>query len=81
MTYHFPLPLFVYTTDITDDEIYQYHLNLKENVPTRRLTKLPSSSKNGATFRHATCYNSSFSFICELFVNNLLVIFLPVELK
>ncbi|KAG5520907.1 hypothetical protein RHGRI_033461 [Rhododendron griersonianum] len=46
--------------DITDDEIYQYHLNLKENVPTRRLTKLPSSSKNSATFRHATCYNSSF---------------------
>ncbi|XP_058193150.1 type 2 DNA topoisomerase 6 subunit B-like [Rhododendron vialii] len=38
------------TTNITDDEIYQYHLNLKENVPTRSLTKLPSSSKNGATF-------------------------------
>ncbi|KAI8527089.1 hypothetical protein RHMOL_Rhmol12G0048700 [Rhododendron molle] len=66
------------TTNITDDEIYQYHLNLKENVPTRRLTKLPSSSKNGATFRHATCYNSSLSFICELFVNNLRTVILKI---
>ncbi|KAE9454616.1 hypothetical protein C3L33_13481, partial [Rhododendron williamsianum] len=38
------------TTNITDDEINQYHLNLKENVPTRRLTKLPSSSKNDCHF-------------------------------
>ncbi|GAY36349.1 hypothetical protein CUMW_021580 [Citrus unshiu] len=39
--------------DIGDDEIYHYHLNLRERNSVRRLTRLPSNPKNGAKFRHA----------------------------
>ncbi|KDO82396.1 hypothetical protein CISIN_1g0411021mg, partial [Citrus sinensis] len=39
--------------DIGDDEIYHYHLNLRESNSVRRLTRLPSNPKNGAKFRHA----------------------------
>ncbi|XVF02471.1 hypothetical protein REPUB_Repub04eG0178200 [Reevesia pubescens] len=38
--------LSVKTTSITDNEIYHYHLNLRESVSSRRLTRLPSNSKN-----------------------------------
>ncbi|GAY36350.1 hypothetical protein CUMW_021580 [Citrus unshiu] len=43
----------VQTTNIGDDEIYHYHLNLRERNSVRRLTRLPSNPKNGAKFRHA----------------------------
>ncbi|KAK9160681.1 hypothetical protein Syun_007022 [Stephania yunnanensis] len=36
---------------ISDEEIYQYYLNLKEHVPSRRSTRLPSRSKHGQKFR------------------------------
>ncbi|KAL5759829.1 hypothetical protein ACOSQ2_018667 [Xanthoceras sorbifolium] len=42
--------LSVRTTSISDDEIYHYHLNLRENISARRLTRLPSNSKSGAKF-------------------------------
>ncbi|KAK6931049.1 hypothetical protein RJ641_002842 [Dillenia turbinata] len=45
--------LSVTTTGISDNEISHYHLNLKEIGSARRLTRLPSSSKSGAKFRHA----------------------------
>ncbi|OMO78250.1 hypothetical protein CCACVL1_14543 [Corchorus capsularis] len=35
---------------ISDNEIYNYHLNLRESVSARRLTRLPSNPKNGAKF-------------------------------
>ena len=38
---------------IIDNEIYHYHLNLRESVSARRLTRLPSNPKNGVKFRHA----------------------------
>ncbi|KAL8111841.1 hypothetical protein AgCh_019518 [Apium graveolens] len=40
----------VATTNICDDKIYHQNLNLKGEASTRRLTKLPSASKNGARF-------------------------------
>ncbi|KAF3431252.1 hypothetical protein FNV43_RR25982 [Rhamnella rubrinervis] len=40
----------VTTTSISDHEIYRYLLNLKESDSARRLTMLPSNSKNGAKF-------------------------------
>ncbi|WRX13240.1 hypothetical protein QQP08_009069 [Theobroma cacao] len=42
--------LSVITTRISDNEIYHYHLNLRESVSARRLTRLPSNPKNGAKF-------------------------------
>ncbi|KAL2347325.1 hypothetical protein Fmac_001325 [Flemingia macrophylla] len=39
------------TTSIRDTEIHNYQINLKESGPSR-ITKLPSSTKNGAIFRH-----------------------------
>ncbi|KAK6281563.1 hypothetical protein POUND7_015388 [Theobroma cacao] len=33
---------------ISDNEIYHYHLNLRESVSARRLTRLPSNPKNDA---------------------------------
>ncbi|XP_007044672.2 PREDICTED: type 2 DNA topoisomerase 6 subunit B-like [Theobroma cacao] len=42
--------LSVITTCISDNEIYHYHLNLRESVSARRLTRLPSNPKNGAKF-------------------------------
>ncbi|OMO80168.1 hypothetical protein COLO4_24191 [Corchorus olitorius] len=33
---------------ISDNEIYNYHLNLRESVSSRRLTRLPSNPKNVA---------------------------------
>ncbi|XWS69018.1 hypothetical protein CRYUN_Cryun04dG0143600 [Craigia yunnanensis] len=42
--------LSVKTTSISDNEIYHYHLNLRESVSARRLTKLPSNPKNGVKF-------------------------------
>ncbi|KAK9114007.1 hypothetical protein Syun_020804 [Stephania yunnanensis] len=35
---------------LSDEEIYQYCLNLKEHVPSRRSTRLPSRSKHGQKF-------------------------------
>ncbi|KAK9092891.1 hypothetical protein Syun_027802 [Stephania yunnanensis] len=35
---------------LSDEEIYQYCLNLKEHVPSRRSTRLPSRSKRGQKF-------------------------------
>ncbi|KAM7252055.1 hypothetical protein ACFE04_023938 [Oxalis oulophora] len=40
--------LSVTTTGIGDDEIYRYHINMRESISTRRLTRLPSNPKNGA---------------------------------
>ncbi|XVE75032.1 hypothetical protein DITRI_Ditri12bG0064800 [Diplodiscus trichospermus] len=42
--------LSVKTTRISDNEIYYYHLNLRESVSARRLTRQPSNPKNGAKF-------------------------------
>ncbi|KAK9119724.1 hypothetical protein Scep_017817 [Stephania cephalantha] len=42
--------LTVLTTGLSDEEIYQYCLNLKEHVPSRRSTRLPSRSKHGQKF-------------------------------
>ncbi|TXG56283.1 hypothetical protein EZV62_017596 [Acer yangbiense] len=38
--------LSVKTTSISDDEIYHYHLNLRESISARRLTRLPSNPKS-----------------------------------
>ncbi|OVA16987.1 hypothetical protein BVC80_9043g30 [Macleaya cordata] len=35
---------------ICDEEIYHYQLNLKENIDAKRLTRLPSTPKNGGKF-------------------------------
>ncbi|KAK9162420.1 hypothetical protein Syun_003322 [Stephania yunnanensis] len=35
---------------LSDEEIYQYCLNLKEHVPSRRSTRLPSRSEHGQKF-------------------------------
>ncbi|KAK9150801.1 hypothetical protein Syun_009110 [Stephania yunnanensis] len=40
----------VLTTGLSDEEIYQYCLNLKEHVTSRRSTSLPSRSKHGQKF-------------------------------
>jgi hypothetical protein len=40
----------VATTSLSDNEVYNYTINLSESIPTKRLTKLPSSSKNGVKF-------------------------------
>ncbi|XP_039043203.1 type 2 DNA topoisomerase 6 subunit B-like [Hibiscus syriacus] len=42
--------LSVKTTDMSDNKIYHYHLNLRESVSSRRLTRLPSIPKNDAKF-------------------------------
>lgn len=42
--------ILVATTNICDDKIYRQNLNLKGEASMRRLTKLPSASKNGAKF-------------------------------
>ncbi|CAL5396122.1 unnamed protein product [Camellia sinensis] len=56
------------TTGINDSDIYYYHLNLKEIVSTRRLTKLPSSSKNGTTFSGTEVSFSVFGSVDGLLV-------------
>ncbi|XVF43996.1 hypothetical protein PTKIN_Ptkin02bG0084500 [Pterospermum kingtungense] len=50
--------LSVKTTSTSDNEIYNYHLNLRENVSSRRLTRLPSNPKNGAKFSGTEVYLS-----------------------
>ncbi|XP_060669667.1 type 2 DNA topoisomerase 6 subunit B-like [Ziziphus jujuba] len=40
----------VTNTSVSDNEIYHYQLNLKERDSARRLTMLPSNSKNGVKF-------------------------------
>ncbi|KAH7511060.1 hypothetical protein FEM48_ZijujUnG0051300 [Ziziphus jujuba var. spinosa] len=47
----------VTTTSVSDNEIYHYQLNLKERDSARRLTRLPSNSKNGVKFRHESDLN------------------------
>ncbi|KAK9675595.1 hypothetical protein RND81_11G017900 [Saponaria officinalis] len=42
--------LSITTTGIGDAEIFHYNVNLKKSAPSRRLTKLPPSSKNNAIF-------------------------------
>lgn len=42
--------LSITTTSITDSEIFHYHLNLIESGSSRRVVKLPSTSKNNAKF-------------------------------
>ncbi|KAJ4829094.1 hypothetical protein Tsubulata_029424 [Turnera subulata] len=44
--------LSVKTTSIGDNEVYNYHINLRESISSRRLTRLPSNPKNGLKFRH-----------------------------
>ncbi|KAJ1399482.1 hypothetical protein SESBI_30245 [Sesbania bispinosa] len=46
---------------ISDSEIYNYQINLKENGSSR-ITRLPSDTKNGAKFRHAM----ALKFVCLL---------------
>ncbi|KAH7570294.1 hypothetical protein JRO89_XS05G0082500 [Xanthoceras sorbifolium] len=48
--------LSVRTTSISDDEIYHYHLNLRENISARRLTRLPSNSKSDVFLAEFNCY-------------------------
>lgn len=43
---------------ISDSEIHNLNLNLKESNSAGRLTKLPSTAKNGAKFRYAICWGS-----------------------
>ncbi|GAV61022.1 hypothetical protein CFOL_v3_04550, partial [Cephalotus follicularis] len=50
--------LSVTTTRIDDDEIYRYHINIRESISTRRLTRLPSNSKNGVKFSGTEVYLS-----------------------
>ncbi|KAK2636503.1 hypothetical protein Ddye_031295 [Dipteronia dyeriana] len=38
---------------ISDNEIYHYHLYLRESISARRLTRLPSNPKSDVKFRHA----------------------------
>ncbi|KAI9111540.1 hypothetical protein K1719_017230 [Acacia pycnantha] len=40
----------VNTTSISDTEIYNYQISLKENRSSRRINRLPSHQKNGAKF-------------------------------
>ncbi|KAI8021655.1 Type 2 DNA topoisomerase 6 subunit B-like [Camellia lanceoleosa] len=71
------------TTGINDSDIYYYHLNLKEIVSTRRLTKLPSSSKNGTTFSGTEVSFSVFGSVDGLlvkltyFLNKVLILRIP----
>ncbi|OMP03677.1 hypothetical protein COLO4_10269 [Corchorus olitorius] len=47
---------------ISDNEIYNYRLNLRESVSARRLTRLPSNPKNGPNsgMRTNSCPASGF---------------------
>ncbi|XP_031125077.1 type 2 DNA topoisomerase 6 subunit B-like [Ipomoea triloba] len=38
------------TTGISDNEMHHLNLNIKESVSSKRLTRLPSTTKNGAKF-------------------------------
>ncbi|KAK4261320.1 hypothetical protein QN277_004333 [Acacia crassicarpa] len=40
----------VNTTSISDTEVYNYQISLKENRSSRRINRLPSHQKNGAKF-------------------------------
>ncbi|XP_015578627.1 type 2 DNA topoisomerase 6 subunit B-like isoform X1 [Ricinus communis] len=42
--------LSVTNTSICDSEVYNYLLNLRESIASRRLTRLPSNPKNGSEF-------------------------------
>ncbi|KAK3223363.1 hypothetical protein Dsin_010388 [Dipteronia sinensis] len=60
---------------ISDDEIYHYHLNLRESISSRRLTRLPSNPKSGVKFRHAAMQfhlNSHLLIFRSFFFNYLL---------
>lgn len=48
---------YVEISGVSDNEIYHYQLNLKERDSARRLTMLPSNSKNGVKFRHESDLN------------------------
>ncbi|XP_044491307.1 type 2 DNA topoisomerase 6 subunit B-like isoform X2 [Mangifera indica] len=75
--------LSVKTTNICDDEIHHYHLNLKESISTRRLIRLPSNPKNGVKFSGTEVYLSSSEcidvllaeFIC--FFQKILILKIP----
>ncbi|XP_059656119.1 type 2 DNA topoisomerase 6 subunit B-like [Cornus florida] len=56
----------VTTTTICDNEIYHYRLDLKEIVSARRITKLPSNSKNGAKFSGTEVSLSAMESIDDL---------------
>ncbi|KAK0574554.1 hypothetical protein LWI29_025412 [Acer saccharum] len=63
-----PDPSIVRISSISDDEIYHYHLNLRESISARRLTRLPSNPKSGVKFRHAISLELSFNVAIELVV-------------
>ncbi|KAH9773228.1 Type 2 DNA topoisomerase 6 subunit B-like [Citrus sinensis] len=73
----------VQTTNIGDDEIYHYHLNLRESNSVRRLTRLPSNPKNGAKFSGTEIYLSISEsidvFLAEVirFFQKILVLKIP----
>ncbi|THF96897.1 hypothetical protein TEA_021489 [Camellia sinensis var. sinensis] len=63
---------------INDSDIYYYHLNLKEIVSTRRLTKLPSSSKN-VSF---SVFGSVDGLLVKLtyFLDKMLILRIPLQI-
>lgn len=42
----------LFIAGISDNEMHHLNLNIKESVSSKRLTRLPSTTKNGAKFRH-----------------------------
>ncbi|XP_057948999.1 type 2 DNA topoisomerase 6 subunit B-like isoform X2 [Malania oleifera] len=77
----------VTTTSISDNEIFQYCLNLKESTSARRLIKLPSNPKNGAKFSGTEVSLSSFENIDDLlveiahFLRKMQVLKIPVAIE
>ncbi|XP_043723375.1 type 2 DNA topoisomerase 6 subunit B-like isoform X2 [Telopea speciosissima] len=58
--------LSVTTTSTCDCKIFHYHINLKETVAARKLTRLPSTPKNGAKFSGTEVSLSTCESIEEL---------------
>ncbi|XP_010251227.1 PREDICTED: type 2 DNA topoisomerase 6 subunit B-like isoform X2 [Nelumbo nucifera] len=58
--------LFITTTSISDNEIFHYHLNFKESAAARRLTRLPSTTKNGLKFSGTEVSLSTWECIDDL---------------
>ncbi|XP_042503171.1 type 2 DNA topoisomerase 6 subunit B-like isoform X2 [Macadamia integrifolia] len=58
--------LSITTTSTCDSKIFHYHMNLKETVAARKLTRLPSTPKNGAKFSGTEVCLSTCESIAEL---------------
>ncbi|KAJ4959936.1 hypothetical protein NE237_019846 [Protea cynaroides] len=75
--------LSITTTSTCDCEIFHYHLNLKETVALRKLTRLPSTPKNGAKFSGTEVSLSTCESVDELiagitcFLQKILILKVP----